>query len=67
VLRLRGRGIPNLHRRGRGDLYLTVQVRTPVGLERDQRELLERLGRLRGESAGKGSRSPGRLRHPNPG
>jgi molecular chaperone DnaJ len=67
ALRLRGKGIPHLRRRGRGDLYLTVHVRMPTGLERDQRELLERLGELRGEASGKGSHTPGRLRHPEAG
>lgn len=49
VVRLRGKGIPNLNRRGRGDLYLTLHVVTPTELTRDERELFERLAVLRGE------------------
>ena len=63
VLRLRGQGIPNLGRRGRGDLYVTVVVETPKDLSREERELLERLGELRGElPADHHDRPTGRLR-----
>ena len=67
VIRVRGRGIPNLQRRGRGDLYLTVRVRTPRELKRDQRKLLEELAEARDEVAGKGVRDAGSLRHPGSG
>ena len=60
VLRVKGRGVPNLGRRGRGDLFLTVQVETPRKLGRDERKLLEQLEELRGES----SSGEGSLRHP---
>jgi len=49
VVRLKGRGIPNLQRRGRGDLYVTLHVVTPTDLTREQRKLLEQLADLRGE------------------
>ncbi len=49
VLRLKGKGIPNLQRRGRGDLFVTVHVETPRQLDGEQRQLLERLEELRGE------------------
>jgi molecular chaperone DnaJ len=49
VARLRGKGIPNLNRRGRGDLYVTLHVVTPTELSRDERQLYERLAELRGE------------------
>jgi molecular chaperone DnaJ len=66
ILRLRGRGIPNLNRRGRGDLFVRVNVRVPRDLKRKERELLERLAELRGEPAGKEwSRAP--LHHPGDG
>jgi molecular chaperone DnaJ len=55
VLRLRGRGVPHLGRRGRGDLYVTVQVQTPTPASKEERQLMERLAELRGETAG-GSR-----------
>ena len=66
TLRLRGHGIPNLGRRGRGDLFLTIAIRTPRDLSKDERRLLEELARLRGEAAGKRSTSNATLRKPNP-
>jgi molecular chaperone DnaJ len=62
VLRLRGHGVPNLGRRGRGDLFLTVHVETPRDLSGRERELLRELAALRGQDLGK--RAPGRLRRP---
>jgi molecular chaperone DnaJ len=62
VFRLRGHGVPNLGRRGRGDLFITVRVQTPQGLRREERQLLERLAEIRGETTQKGE--PGRLRRP---
>jgi molecular chaperone DnaJ len=52
-VRLRGKGVPNLGGRGRGDLFLTLQVTTPKPGSTQERELLERLAELRGEPAGK--------------
>jgi molecular chaperone DnaJ len=49
VVRLRGKGVPNLQRRGRGDLYITVHVVTSTDLSRKERTLLEQLAELRGE------------------
>jgi molecular chaperone DnaJ len=43
TLRLRGKGMPDVGGRGRGDLFATVQVQTPKKLTRDQRHLLEQL------------------------
>jgi molecular chaperone DnaJ len=60
VIRLKDRGVPNLGRRGRGDLFLTVHVETPRHLSREERRLLEQLAALRGEDRAKGA--PGRLR-----
>jgi len=39
-LRLRGKGMPRLHAKGKGDLYVVVEVRTPTDLTPRQRELL---------------------------
>jgi molecular chaperone DnaJ len=64
VIRLRGTGIPNLGRRGRGDLYLTVHVETPRDLGKQERRLLEQLAELRGQAAGKGVVAAARLRKP---
>jgi molecular chaperone DnaJ len=65
VIRLRGKGVPNLNRRGRGDLYLTVHVQTPAALSREERKLFEQLAALRGEATSK--REPHRtgLRRPD--
>jgi molecular chaperone DnaJ len=65
VLRLKGRGIPNLGRRGRGDLYVDVRVQTPAPHSKEERELLERLAELRGEPHGKGHPFEGRLSRPD--
>jgi molecular chaperone DnaJ len=48
-IRLKGRGVPYLQGRGRGDLIVTVVVDTPEGLNKEQEELLRRLAELRGE------------------
>jgi molecular chaperone DnaJ len=43
TLRLRGKGMPDVNGRGRGDLFATVQVQTPRKLTKDQKRLLELL------------------------
>jgi len=43
TLRLRHKGMPDVNGRGRGDLFATIQVKTPKKLTRDQRRLLEEL------------------------
>jgi molecular chaperone DnaJ len=45
TLRLRGKGMPDVGGRGRGDLFATVQVQTPKKLNREQRRLLEELAK----------------------
>ncbi|MDP9341047.1 MAG: molecular chaperone DnaJ [Actinomycetota bacterium] len=62
-IRLKGHGVPHLGRRGRGDLFLSVQVETPEHLKRSEREMLERLAELRGEDLGRGP-ATARLRRP---
>jgi molecular chaperone DnaJ len=47
--RLGGRGVPSLDGRGRGDQYVTVQVRVPRRVGREQQQLLERLAELEGQ------------------
>ena len=49
TFRLRGKGIPYLRRNGRGDMLVTVFVRTPTNLTEEQRELLRELGRTLGK------------------
>jgi molecular chaperone DnaJ len=45
TLRLRGKGMPDVNGRGRGDLLITVQVQTPKKLSKEQRQLLEQLAK----------------------
>jgi hypothetical protein len=45
VFRLRGKGIPDVSGRGRGDLFFTVQAVTPKKLTKEQRSLLEQLSK----------------------
>ena len=62
TFRLRGKGMPDVNGRGRGDLFATIQVRTPKKLTKEQRRLLEQLAdvlpkekfepRARGEEEG---------------
>ncbi|MCY2688503.1 molecular chaperone DnaJ [Salinimicrobium sp. TH3] len=43
ILRLRGKGIPNINGYGRGDLLVHVNVWTPKTLNREQRDFFERM------------------------
>ena len=45
TLRLRGKGMPEVNGRGRGDLFATVQIRTPKKLTKEQKHLLEQLAK----------------------
>jgi molecular chaperone DnaJ len=45
TLRMRGKGMPDVNGRGRGDLFATVQVQTPKKLNKEQRHLLEQLAK----------------------
>jgi molecular chaperone DnaJ len=64
TVRLRGKGVPNLGRRGRGDLFLTIHVVTPTPGSKEQRRLLEQLADARGEIAGKRASVRADLRRP---
>jgi molecular chaperone DnaJ len=64
VVRFRDAGVPNLGRRGRGDLFVTLQVTTPEASGRDERHLLQELAELRGEPAGKHAKVQASLRRP---
>jgi molecular chaperone DnaJ len=46
VFRIKGRGMPVLGGRGRGDLFVAVTVVTPKTLTREQRKLLEQLANI---------------------
>ena len=43
TFRLRGKGIPNVNGRGRGDQYVTVYIETPRNLNREQKEALRKF------------------------
>lgn len=49
---LRGRGVPRLHGRGRGDLRAVVRVDVPTKLSSDEAELLRQFAHGRGEEVG---------------
>jgi molecular chaperone DnaJ len=46
VFRIKGRGMPVLGGRGRGDLFVAVTVVTPKSLTREQRKILEQLANI---------------------
>ncbi len=48
-VKLRGRGVPHVRGRGRGDLLVHVVVDTPTGLSKAQEELLRQLAAERSE------------------
>lgn len=43
-LRLRNKGLPQLHDRGQGDLFIDLQVEVPTNLNEAQKTLLKKLG-----------------------
>ena len=55
VFRLRGKGIPVLQGRGRGDQIVTVKVQVPTNLTTEQREALRVFGEAMGENISEGS------------
>ena len=50
VFRLRGKGVPFLDGRGRGDHFVHVAVRVPTSLSDEERELLRKFGEIHGEN-----------------
>ena len=48
VFRLKGKGIPHLHGRGRGDQFVKLVVVTPDSLTKRQRQLFEELAKTLG-------------------
>jgi molecular chaperone DnaJ len=53
VYKIRGRGIRDIHGRRRGDLFVKILVKTPENLGREEKQLLLRLAKLRGETLDK--------------
>ena len=56
VFRLRGKGIPGLHGRPRGDQLVTVVIDTPQRLTDAQKEALEAYAKAMGEDAPPGGK-----------
>ena len=50
VFRLKGKGVPVLNGRGRGDQYVTVVIETPRSLNKEQKEALRRFSETLGEN-----------------
>jgi molecular chaperone DnaJ len=53
VLKLKGRGMPDIHGRGRGDQLIEIVVETPHHLTPRQEELLRELAELEHEEVGR--------------
>ncbi len=51
VFRIRGKGIPYIHSKSRGDQLVTVVVETPMKLNKEQKELLRKLEESQEQSA----------------
>ena len=50
TFRLKGKGIPAINGRGRGDQYVTVYIETPRNLNREQKEALKKFAETVGEN-----------------
>ena len=46
ILRVRNEGMSNVHGRGKGDFLVRIIVETPTNLTREQKELMEKFGKL---------------------
>ena len=44
AFKLRGKGVPHLNERGKGDLIVEIRVQTPAKLTRQQKDLMRQLG-----------------------
>jgi molecular chaperone DnaJ len=57
VLRLKGKGIPDLHGGGRGDQFVTIKVVVPRNLNSRQKELLQQFAASMGELDGEAGKT----------
>ncbi|MBN2362201.1 MAG: molecular chaperone DnaJ [Deltaproteobacteria bacterium] len=57
VIKLRGKGVPMLHRDRRGDQLVRVVVETPTKLNAEQRALLEKFAEISGDAISPASKS----------
>ena len=58
ALRLNGKGMPKVGERGKGDLFVVVEVRTPTDLSGRERALLQELATLQSRDSATVSGSP---------
>ena len=49
TFRLKGKGIPSINGRGRGDQYVTVYIETPRNLTKEQKEALRKFAETMGD------------------
>jgi len=49
TIRLKGKGVQDISGRRKGDLFVKVLVRTPDGLSKEQKALLQKFAELRGD------------------
>jgi len=49
ALRVRGKGMARLHAKGRGDLFVLVELQTPTDISAEQRALLKQFSKLESE------------------
>ena len=50
TFRLKGKGIPSINGRGRGDQYVTVYIETPKNLNKEPKDALKKFAETMGES-----------------
>ncbi len=50
VFRIRGKGIPNLNGRGRGDQFIKVKIEIPRNLTREQKDILRQFEETAGDA-----------------
>lgn len=53
VIHLKGKGVPDLHGRRRGDLLVNVVVDTPTRLSKHEEDMLRQFAQLRGDDVAK--------------
>jgi len=57
IFRVKGKGFPNVHGRGKGDLLVKVLVETPTHLTASQKEMMKEFGKTEGIDNHPGKRS----------
>lgn len=55
VFRLKGKGIKDLHKIRKGDIFIKVNIKTPEGLNKKEKELLRRFAKMQGEESNTGT------------